>query len=65
MGAHHIIELWPNPVLMTVVLEAAGLEAATARIAEAYGLPSPMRLAPAPLSLGPACAAGGGATVTP
>jgi hypothetical protein len=65
VGAHHIIELWPNPVLMTVVLEAAGLEAATARIAEAYGLPSPLRLAPAPLPLGPACAAGGGATGAP
>ena len=57
VGGHHIIEMWPNPVLMTVVLDAAGLEAATARIAAAYGVSETARLSAPPPPIGPACAA--------
>lgn len=54
----HVVEFLPNPGITELVLDAEGLEAATARIAAAYGVDSTLRLAAPPPPLG-SCAAGG------
>ncbi|MFH1468565.1 MAG: PDZ domain-containing protein [Pseudomonadota bacterium] len=54
-GGFHVIRLRPNPTLMEIVLDAATLDEATARIAAAYGVPAPYRPEVEPPDLGEAC----------
>jgi hypothetical protein len=52
----HSIEFHPNRVRAEVVLDAAGFEAATAEILEAFAVPRGLRLAAQPPpELGPEC----------
>jgi len=52
---YHVIRLRPNPRLNEIVLDAATLEATTARIAAAYGIPAVYREEVPPPPLGEAC----------
>lgn len=54
-GGFHVIRLRPNPTLNEIVLDAATLDEATARIAMAYGVPALYRPEIDPPDLGPAC----------
>jgi hypothetical protein len=51
----HVVRFLPNPRLNEIVLDAATLDAATARIAAAYGIPEVYRPGTPPPDLGPAC----------
>jgi hypothetical protein len=56
-GGFHVIDLRPSQGPFEVVLDAEGLDAATRRIAAAYGLPEVQRLGPPPPPVGPPCEA--------
>lgn len=58
LDGFHVVEFSPNPGITELVLDAEGLEAATARIAAAYGVAEVLRLPAPPPALG-ACASGG------
>jgi len=51
----HVVRFLPNPRLNEIVLDAATLAEATARIAAAYGIPEVYRPGAPPPDLGPAC----------
>ena len=58
LDGFHVVEFSPNPGITELVLDVEGFEAATARIAAAYGVTELLRLPEPPPDLG-ACAAGG------
>lgn len=55
LDGYHVVRFRPNPRLQELVLDAATLEAATARIAAAYGVAETYRPGRPPPPLGPPC----------
>lgn len=55
LDGYHVIRLRPNPRLNEIVLDAATLEATTARIAASYGIPEVFRAEVPPPELGTPC----------
>lgn len=55
INGYDVVRFHPNPRIAEAVLDAANLEAATQRIAAAYGVPETYRAATPPPDIGAVC----------